>query len=207
MKKIFIFLFYLPFLLSSCKDKDGEHSSGETIVKGHVLDKGSKAKVPDALVVLCEVTYEGLFGRSVEVLKTVKTDENGFYEIKVNPISGKAYECYAEKPSEYYPHNIERKELKEGTTNYMDHHLVAFAWFRVRLKNLQPFNHLDRISVSAPIENFGAWGDPDTTLVVKSAGNLANDFSVFVTKNGIKNQKNMSFFSSAFDTTDILIEY
>ena len=210
MKKFFIFPLILPFLLSGCKDKDGEQASKETIVKGHVLDKGSKARVSFAKIVLIEVTTEGLFGRSEKVLKTIETDSSGYYELKVDhPDASKDYLCYAEESlAHYLDYGIEaQKSIKPGVSNHFEHHLVSFAWFRVKIVNIQPYNHLDRLSVNGPIDAFTLGGAIDSTIVVKAQGNMENSFHLFITKNEVMTKRSLHFYVQAFDTTDILIEY
>ncbi len=141
MKNLKIFLFLIPVLAvawASCKKEKSTH----TIIKGRVFEANSTVGVPFARVRL-------LPGGSNEVV----ADANGNYQIEFNFTNGSFYEVLPIGPKndpkrKYFQAQSLGVPFTPGETIPLDCSLTPFAYLKLKVKNVNPFDENDYISVT-----------------------------------------------------------
>ncbi len=195
-----------------------------TTIEGQVRTFGTEdpIKHPPVVVELISTISGGggmIGGIAVEVLDSVRTDEDGsfsvtadltkngeyFLAVKENSIKGHGYIRRS-----YYPTNPSREQGRiegRGGTIKQNFYMVARAWVEYHILNTNP-QPGDKISYS-----FGGglkgvdYGDADRKIVVNYVGNRSYNYYYFVTRNGEYNSYQEQVFPIAFDTIQVDIHF
>jgi hypothetical protein len=196
------------FLLSMVLLVIGCSKNGSESVEGRVLEFGSNKPIPNATVYLMEVkgTFLGPSGSSK--IDSTTSDHNGRYKFTymdnpyVSEIRGKAnlyYDNYA---------YIMGTGKKLKTDLILDPH----AWLRIHVKNVNPVDTNDYISLGINTHNCvkGFWGNTIDTIFI--CDNFkGNRNSLYKYKSAKTNvgwvEKEINVLLGSKDTTDIQIEY
>lgn len=199
MKKYFVLLIPLIFLLVQCRKDD---LGDETLVEGTVLEYGTNKPVPNVPVKIRSITGE-VFGsqRYTYTGDSTRTDSKGKYSIRFKHIDKTIYDAvWIEK--RYTGDN--GAILETGKRNKYDFTLNPPAWIRFQLQNVILPNSRDSLYF---------WGEtfvgqnPNTEVKREVRGNRYESFVWLVIKGGsIKSYKD-SIYCPAFDTVAYTIKY
>ncbi|MBK7233867.1 MAG: hypothetical protein IPH93_16795 [Saprospiraceae bacterium] len=213
-------LFVLLFL--SCeKDNDDSNiipyaNGTKSKVEGQVIEYGSNKPIPGAKVILQEGYISGslLSGRTVwTAIDTFVADNDGKYQFeffhKEDDFDRKelyAYEVYIEK-DQYFP-SLEKRAHKEMWTKNLNFVLDPFAWIKVHIKNVNPFDDRDYLFTSS----HGGGGDYrgkniDNIEFHINRGNRKVELYWNVKKNSIFKEFSDSLYLPAHDTVPYEINY
>ena len=141
MKKYTLLIIPLLLLLTQC------HKDKTTYIKtsGKVLEFGSNKPIKNAKVGIYEEGGEFLGSTWTKLVDTTRTDAAGFYHFdKDNLDKGSSFfiSAVADKYYAYDPNNY----LVTGQ-DVLNNNIVLdpFAWIKVHVKNVNPFNDRDSI--------------------------------------------------------------
>lgn len=142
MKKYTLLIIPLLFLLTQCR-KDNKTTFIKT--SGKILEFGSNKPIKNAKVGIYEEGGEFLGSTWTKLVDTTRTDAAGFYHFdKDNLDKGSSFfiSAAAEKYYTYDPNNylVTKQEVLNN-----DIVLDPFAWIKVHVKNVNPFDDNDRI--------------------------------------------------------------
>ena len=206
--KYISFLVLLTTSASQCK-KDKTPEYGPTYVEGVVRDKTTVEGVPYAAVYLQRDTIDWNWGGGgFQPVTSVAADSKGNFHIDYNKENGWSYSLFAERP-QYYDSHSDPVWIKQQKGTIIL--LQPEAYLKVYIKNTQPYDAMDYISVNNSFVSGG--GGPfygiqvDTFVVGKVYGNSTNKAIWFVTKNGISTTNEDSIYCLSFDTTLFILNY
>jgi hypothetical protein len=100
--------------------------------------------------------------------------------------------------------------INEGQSNRFDYPVTPYAYVKMHLKNVNPFDENDRISMSSPLLKGRAFRGKniDTTFIDYTASSNENVAIIYWTyRNGMDTLTRNSQFLPAHDTTFIEIKY
>jgi len=207
MKNAIIFLFSI-LLFASCK-KDFEGIE----IKGRITEVGSGKPVSGAKVTIVGRGSDGspwLSGGGISaIVDSVFTDANGHYSYRnvESPFGGYIILISKDK---YQPANPPHG-FDNGFPHNFDYQLQPYAWVKIHLKNVNPFNAWDVVDVLGfedPNLNFEYTGpNIDIQRIAKIYGNKKEVLTPFITKNNIMTWYNIELNALAHDTIPIDIFY
>ena len=218
MKKLTI-LFFAGFIFSLmiCCKKDplSELPDDQARIYGRVVEKGSKKPVGGAKLFLHNCSCVFLGGCTCSTIDTLTTDASGAYDFtyKYAGYSGRTFDISVLVPKLY------RKESGIAVLAPNTHTIVKYdieikpiAWVKVHVKNINPFDEYDKISVN------GGWGgtsdsnvyfnkNVDVYFKKEILGNDSIGVGASVTKNNINTLTIQKKYALAHDTTYFEILY
>ena len=196
------------FLMTQCR----KEANNFIKVSGKVLEFGSNKAIPNAKVGIYEEGGEFLGSTWTKLVDTTRTDANGFYSInKPNIDKGSSFfiSAAANKYYTYDPNNY----LVTGQ-NVTNNNIVLdpFAWIKVHVKNVNPFNDRDSIllgNVVGPADGTMTYIGKNVELnfINKIRGNLPIRATWTVAKNSIGKSFVDTIKVSAHDTLKYEILY
>lgn len=209
MKKILSYFIIVLFLFCVYQCQKDEK---RTIVEVTALDKTTNQVIPDARVILIADTFSTFMGPSYyAVVEEKYTDIAG--KCHFDFIAKKSWTYYFVASAEhYYDLGDPMGDIDNGKMNYVAIPFQPEAFLKVYVKNTQPYDIYDYISVN-PFGTPGGGGgvytgiSVDTFSVARLWGNNTRDLNYWVKKNGIENHFTTSIYCSAFDTTVYTINY
>lgn len=185
MKNTILTFATVALLLTACKK-----AAEPTTAQGRITTLGTDSALAGIAVTLIEDNYgSGVVGsgngRYNGPLKTVYTDQDGYYRIDHNCYPGTAYWIEAETAQGHFG-PIQKQAVYPGQNNTINIPQIPFAWLKVRFKNVNPYNVYDKINYH--LLNTGAFGGLqgpgiDETVIFKAAGNSENYLNYAVLKN------------------------
>jgi len=191
MKNAIIFLFSI-LLFASCK-KDFEGIE----IKGRITEVGSGKPVSGAKVTIVGRGSDGspwLSGGGISaIVDSVFTDANGHYSYRnvESPFGGYIILISKDK---YQPANPPHG-FDNGFPHNFDYQLQPYAWVKIHLKNVNPFNAWDKVKVfgffSSNINFEYDGSNIDIFRTEKILGNLSIKLTPVITKNSIKSWYNI----------------
>lgn len=190
------FLLTGGILFSSCK----KNREPEPVTfNGKVTNSITGLPVSGAKVIIKvqKSASNGVFNSGFSTLATTTTNSSGNYSVTVEPESPITYRISAEK-SDFIASEIEiaAEDAPAGSTNNNHLSIDPSGWFRVNIKNTNPFDADDNIIFQNTSESSGCANccnnspisfdgeSVDTFFVCKRIANPTISFSWFVTKNG-----------------------
>jgi hypothetical protein len=194
------FLILISVLLVQCK-KNREPEP--VIFTGKVTDNvqgGIPVSNATVKLKLLQSASNSVFNSSFTTIATTTTDGNGNYSFSVSPENAVTFKLVIEK--EFYfatEKEISANAASPGTTTETNFGINAFGWFRVNIKNTNPFDADDNILYQNTSENSGCSSccnnlsvalsgmTVDTFFICKRVANPTISFSWFVTKNAVTN--------------------
>lgn len=207
MKKYTILIIPLLLLLSQCRKDDKT-----TFIKtsGKVLEFGSNKPIKNAKVGIYEEGGAFLGSTWTKLVDTTRTDATGFYHFDIGDldkgssffISAAADKYYAYDPNNYL---VTKQEVLNN-----DIVLDPFAWIKVHVKNVNPFNDRDSILLgnvvgTIPMTHVGK--NIELNYINKVFGNRDMQADWVVRKNGIGKSFIDSIKIPAHDTLKYEILY
>ncbi len=184
MKKYLILLIPMLLMLAECRKPDKT-----TYIKtsGKVLEFGSNKPIKNAKVGIYEEGGAFLGSTWTKLVDTTRTDANGFYHFdKGNLDKGSSFfiSAFADKYYTYDPNNYLVTGQEVTNLNIV---LDPFAWIKVHVKNVNPFNDRDSILLgnvvgTIPMTHVGR--NVELNYINKVQGNLAIRATWTVAKNG-----------------------
>ncbi|MBK9631407.1 MAG: hypothetical protein IPO62_10150 [Saprospiraceae bacterium] len=214
-------VFFVLLFLSCEKDNDDSNiipygNGTKSKLDGQVIEYGSNKPILGAKVILQEGYISGsvLSGNSVWTAKdTFITDSDGKYQFeffhKVDDSDRKelyAYEVYIEK-DQYFP-SLEKRAHKGMWTKNLNFVLDPYAWIKVHIKNVNPFDDRDLISIRSNGGGGDYYGKSVSIEEIHiNRGNRKVKLSWLTIKDNIKEYKYDSLYLSAHDTLPYEINY
>ena len=219
MKYLFLsFLIILP-LIFSChkpednptpKDKVPYGDGSRTKIEGRVLEYGSLKPIPNALVVLEEefhMPFTG--GGKYYPIDSTYTNADGYYIYDFKHIDklDDYYFSYQVKvlAPKYFDNN---SRMENGYAHRSDIILDPYAWIKVHVKNVNPFDEKDRIFTSSNGgggEYFGT--NIDLIEYHRNRGGRLTTIVWNTKKNNIRTEFSDSIYISPHDTINYEIFY
>ncbi len=185
MKKYTILIIPLLLLLAQCH-KDNKTTFIKT--SGKVLEFGSNKPIKNAKVGIYEEGGEFLGSTWTKLVDTTRTDATGFYHFDIGDLDkGSSFfiSAVADKYYTYDPNNYLVTGQEVLNNNIV---LDPFAWIKVHVKNVNPFNDRDSILLgnvvgTIPMTHVGKNIELNYTNRVR--GNLLMEAQWSVGKNSI----------------------
>jgi hypothetical protein len=207
MKKYTILIIPLLLLLTQCR-KDNKTTFIKT--SGKILEFGSNKPIKNAKVGIYSEGGEFLGSTWTKLLDTTRTDATGFYHFdKDNLDKGSSFfiSAVAEKYYAFDPNNylVTGKEVLNNNIV-----LDPFAWIKVHVKNVNPFNDADSIllgSVVGDLRGLYIGKNIDAIYINKVQGNTQMSASWIVIKNSIRSRFSDTIAIPAHDTLNYEILY
>ena len=216
--KNFISFFRITLILLSftCCKKETLH----TAVKGVVADKTNCNALPNAAVYLLEGEVKLIYPYYFYIaIDSTVTNNNGEFSFDLTAKKGMDYAVTAMVDKYYYLYDTEWIFIAEGKANYVVIGLQPEAFLKIHIKNTQPYDFNDLITIggdwnnTAPHNYYGI--DVDTFVVnINHIGNANpvsgnNNVNIiwWITKNNIETEHSDSVYCLAFDTTVYEINY
>ncbi len=207
MKKYFLILIPLMVLLSQCQKEPAT-----TFIKlsGRVLELESNKPIPNAKVGIYEEGGEFLGSTWTRLLDSFRTDANGFYHYeKHNLDKGSSFflSVAANKYITYDPNNY---LITGQAVNNLDVVLRPYAWIKVHVKNVNPFDDRDSIilgSVVGTIPMTHKGTNVELNYINRVFGNTAMRVGWSVSKNNIRQHFADTIRIPAHDTLSYEILY
>ncbi len=201
MKKYFLILVPLMILLSQCQKEPAT-----TFIKlsGRVLELESNKPIPNAKVGIYEEGGEFLGSTWTRLLDSFRTDANGFYHYeKHNLDKGSSFflSVAANKYITYDPNNY---LITGQEVNNLDVVLSPYAWIKVHIKNVNPFDSSDKIILSG---NTYIGNSFEKEIIYQISGNKNLRITWSVYKNSLWRHFSDSVKVNAHDTLKYQIFY
>jgi hypothetical protein len=184
-----------------------------TTAQGRVTTLGTDTPLAGIAVTLIEDNYGGGVigggnGRYNGPLKTVHTDQNGYYRIDHNCYPGTAYWLeFSTAEGHFGP--IQKHQVYPGQNNTINMPQIPFAYVRLHIKNVNPYNVYDWVGFQLNPGGGGGYQGPgiDLNTIQKTAGNANSVLYYTWTKNNITSETFDTLFIPAYDTLDYQIFY
>ena len=207
MKKYLILLIPTLLMLAECRKPDKT-----TYIKtsGKVLEFGSNKPIKNAKVGIYEEGGEFLGSTWTKLVDTTRTDATGAYHFdKGNLDKGSSFfiSAVADKYYTYDPNNYLVTGQEVTNLNIV---LDPFAWIKVHVKNVNPFDDNDRIGLGngiGTLQIFYTGTNIELNYINKLKGNLPISIDWSVTKNGIRQEYKDTIKIPAHDTLKYEILY
>lgn len=203
MKKKLLVLF-IPLLLLLAHCQKNEANPWQTIVNGTAVEYNTTIPVTNAKVQL----FAGASTQTEAI-----TDAQGTFHFDFIATPGVIYTVLVTPDTS----NTRKKyfqtrlwHLIEGEINDLSYPVTPYAYVKMHLKNVNPFDENDRISMSSPLLKGRAFRGKniDTTFIDYTASSNENVAIIYWTyRNGIDTLTRNSQFLPAHDTTFIEIKY
>lgn len=182
-KRNTILFFCLTVLSGTGCYKDNPVGDHDVLWKGRILEKGTNKPVPNADIFLYEHELDGdLWGGSPRILiNSYKADGEGWYQFTFNDLAKHGYDIQV-VAKDYY----ESKKMSPNEVNgvsKMDVVLDPYAWIKFHVKNVNPQDDNDRITIDRfqPLDGRNI----DTFLISEQIGNLDHEVIKRITKGGV----------------------
>jgi hypothetical protein len=203
-KPFFILLVPLTLLLHGMSCSKPTRNEWQTIVNARAVEYNTTVPVPNASAVL-------FAGNRIQA-ETI-TDAQGQFKFDFIATPGTVYQILVT------PDTLHTKKryfqtrvwyINEGEVNTFEYPVTPYAYVKMHLKNVNPFDESDRISMSSPLLKGRAFRGKniDTTFIDYTASSNENVAIIYWTyRNGIDALTRSSKFLPAHDTTFIEIRY
>lgn len=206
MKKYLFLLICFSFLMAQCHKDDDKFIK----VSGKVLEFGSNKPIPNAKVGVYEEGGEFLGTTWTKLVDTTRTDANGFYSIEKNNIDRTSSFFISAAANKYYPYDPNNYLVTGQEVANNNIVLDPFAWIKVHVKNVNPFNERDSILLgnvvgTIPMTHVGK--NIELNYTNKVRGNLRMEVQWSVGKNSIWKFFTDSITIPAHDTLNYEILY
>ncbi len=197
-------------LTESCK-KDAL----PTTAQGRVTTLGTETPLAGIAVTLIEDNYGGGVlggnGGYNGPLKTVHTDQDGYYRIDHDCNPSTAYWVEFETAEGHFG-PIQKQQVYPGQNNTINMKQIPFAWLKVRFKNVNPYNVYDYVGfdfVTPAVPSSGGFQGPgiDTELLIRVGGNMESIIQWSSKKNGVWNDNADTIYITMSDTINYEIFY
>jgi hypothetical protein len=204
MKKPFLILLVFLMVLSpfwNCSKPT--RNVWQTVVNGKAVEYNTTVPVTNARV--------QLFAGSRTQSETV-TDANGTFYFDFIATPGVVYSVFVTPDTmnpkkKYFQTRI--WNIAEGQMNTFNYPVTPYAYVKMHLKNVNPFDENDRISVNSPLPLGRQFGGKtvDTTVVDYAWSNDTVPIIYWIYRNGVGVVNQNRKFLPAYDTTLIEILY
>tara|TARA_R110001592_G_scaffold219477_1_gene473843 strand:- start:260738 stop:261370 length:633 start_codon:yes stop_codon:yes gene_type:complete len=196
-------------LIVSC-GKDGPGGTPKTTVSGYVYEKDTQKPLEDIPVKLVDMGGGALGmagGGSANSSQAVfVTGPDGYYHFDFE--GDGSYGIFSDGRWPEYSHLPGYKPVNKGEHNEISFTLQPQAWLRLHIKNVNPHNHLDRISLmpgNSPVTFTGE--AVDVFEIYKVWGNTNRALKWAVEKNDLVTNYSDTIYLLGNDTTFYEILY
>jgi hypothetical protein len=183
----FLLLFFPALLmLAGCKKDAPFQDEYPKTIRVQIVEKGRGTGVPFATVGVIKRTGDFLYP-IYSILEQKQADTNGFAEFVLKEwglsLAATQWNYFA---SNYV--GVETVDFKKSSKI----ELLPYAYLTLRIRNVAPYNNIDRISVGnsfgypRPTQTAFSGDHVDTTITGTIAGGMSQKAVWFVTKNGIE---------------------
>jgi hypothetical protein len=206
MKKYFFVLVSFGFLMVQCR----KESNNFVKVSGKVLEFGSNKPIANAKVAVYEEGGAFLGSTWTKLVDSTHTDANGFYRIEKSNIDNASSFYVAAAANKYYTFDPTKYVATGQDVMNNDIVLDPFAWIKVHVKNVNPFDDKDKIGLGngiGTLQIFHIGKNIELNHVNKLKGNSPITIDWSVTKNGILKEFRDTIKISAQDTLKYEILY
>ena len=202
MKTSFYTLIAALLILAACSKE-----SKTTVVEGYAYEKNTTIPLEGVHVHLFGMGGAlGLGSGGTHGTGTRITGSDGYYRFEFE--HNGAYGIRADGlPPDYFDVGI-NSDIQNGTSNRIDMHLAPQAWLKVHIKNVNPHDFNDRVSMfimGYPEDYYGTL--IDRINIYRTPGNSNKILSWGVTKNGIFESNIDTIYIIGRDTTLYEIHY
>jgi hypothetical protein len=195
----------LPIFWTSCDDGMLDY----TKISGVVRDAGKGTPIPDAKVIL--YIKEGIAFNSGPgfPIDTIISDANGYYEYIFNHELGYIYSVQAEKTG--YWEVEPTSDFINGRETEVNLHIYPLAWLKIHVKNVNPFDENDNISIAEFCENTYPQfrgRDVDNIIICEVHGNTEFNLLWWIYRNnsaGVRYEENI--YCEGHKTTEYELFY
>ncbi len=208
-------LFGVNYLLQSCEVTPIINTTPtklpHTIIEGTVTAFGTGKPVEKAMVIILEQKLILFSGGFPHTLDTVYTDAEGHYRYEVMEKKDYFYALEAGGEQYFSIYHLDIPSLKPFEYNKRDLVLDPKAYIELHIKNVKPFNEIDRLVISGDwslvYEDVFQGNNIDKTLIREVTANRTQKFKFLLTKNDIKTTIKDSIYCPAFDTVRYDLNY
>ncbi len=207
MKKYTILIIPLLLLLSQCR-KDDKTTYIKT--SGKVLEFGSNKPIKNAKVGIYEEGGEFLGSTWTKLVDTTRTDATGFYHFDIGDLDKGSSFFISAAADKYYTYDPNNYLVTKQEVLNNDIVLDPFAWIKVHVKNVNPFDDNDRIILGngiSPLNSIQIGKNINLLYTNKLLGNREFETGWSVTKNGVNTQYKDILKIPAHDTLNYEILY
>ena len=207
MKKLLLIsLTCLIISFLGCKKQDF------TDIQGRIVEKGSNKGIANAKVVFSQCISNGILGgSSCEAIDTILTDANGNYRYTLEDDQTTNYHIEAFKDN----YRMELLQTASGgqISKNVDITMLAFAWIKFHVKNVNPFDDSDLIYApgSIGLGKYVFYGKTvDTTYILGGKsfiGGFKQGIDITFKRNNQIKQYIDSVFCKSLDTVFHEIKY
>ena len=187
--------------------------SHNTDVSGSVNENGTYRSMADVTVYLLK--QDGNCFSCVNpfrIVQTTNTDENGRFSFDFKSEKGYTYTLAAKK-NNYFDLvggviHIDKDKNNKGISIT----LIPYAYLKLHIRNVNPFNGLDLFSISHSYLNYNFYGaNVDTIFTISPSapfkGNEINTLYYGVERNNIITGYSTQVYCPAFDTAFTSVDY
>lgn len=207
MKKHIVLLIPFILLLVQCHK---EPTSTFIKMSGKVLEYGTNKPIANAKVGIYEEGGEFLGATWTRLLDTTRTDANGFYYFdKPNLDKGSSF-FIAATANKYYAYDPNSYLITGQVVTNNDIVLDPFAWIKVHVKNVNPFDDRDSIfldGIVGTLSGIHIGNNVDLNYVNTIRGNRPMEASWTIIKNNIRKIYADTLRINAHDTLKYQIFY
>jgi hypothetical protein len=206
MKKYLFVLLSFSFLMVQCRKEANNYVK----VSGKVLEFGSNKPIANAKVAIYEEGGAFLGSTWTKLVDSTHTDANGFYRMEKSNIDNGSSYYVAAAANKYYTFDPTKYVATGQDVVNNDIVLDPFAWIKVHVKNVNPFNERDSILLgnvvgTIPMTHVGR--NIELNYTNKVRGNLSMRATWTVAKNSIGKSFVDTIKISAHDTLNYEILY
>lgn len=217
LRNISFLLLVSVFFLQCKKNREPE----PVTFSGNISDNVQGIPVANATVKikLQQSASNSVFNSGFNTVATTTTDPSGNYSITFSPENPITYKVVVEK-NLYYGKEVEISSdiASAGTNTVTNFGIDPIGWFKIHIKNTNPFDADDQILYQNTSENgctsccnnlaVGLSGmSVDTSFVCQRVSNPIISFSWFITKNGNTTSFSNSISSVIGDTVEYNLNY
>ncbi len=207
MKKYIILLIPLVLLLTRCRKDDKT-----TFIKtsGKVLEFGSNKPIKNAKVGIYEEGGEFLGSTWTKLVDTTRTDATGFYHFDIGDLDKGSSFFISAAADKYYTYDPNNYLVTKQEVLNNDIVLDPFAWIKVHVKNVSPFDDRDSLilgNVVGTIPSIQVGKKIELNFINKVTGNRNMQADWAVRKNGIGRVYLDTIKINAHDTLNYEILY
>jgi hypothetical protein len=184
MKKYLFVLISFSFLMAQCRKASNNYIK----VSGKVLEFGSNKPIANAKVAIYSEDGAFLGSTWTNLVDSTHTDANGFYSMEKSNIDQGSSFYVAAAANKYYTFDPTKYIVTGQDVTNNDIVLDPFAWIKVHVKNVNPFNDRDSLLLgnvvgTIPMTHVGK--NIELNYINKVRGNLRMEVQWSVGKNSI----------------------